>query len=94
MGSGGKHVRVPGRRRPNGDEAPSGRLAVVTVPLGNAIGIAGLAITTSAFRKVLRRKVTTNDQRTWLRRRLIIYNSCWLGAGLLCGTTSAAFHLA
>ena len=67
---------------------------MVTVPLGNAIGIAGLAITTSAFRKVLRRKVTTNDQRTWLRRRLIIYNSCWLGAGLLCGTTSAAFHLA
>lgn len=60
---------------------------------GVVVGLAGLAIITALIGLVSRRQETTADQRLRLRRRLTIYTFCWIAAGLICGSASAAFDL-
>ena len=59
---------------------------------GVVIGLAGLALITSIIGLVSRRHETTADQRLRLRRRRTLYTFCWIAAGLICGSASAAFN--
>jgi len=61
---------------------------------GVAIGLVGLALIATLFRLASHRQEITEDQRLRLRRRLIIYTFCWIAAGVVCGSVSAAFDQA
>lgn len=61
---------------------------------GVAVGLAGLALIAALFSLASHRQDITDDRRLRLRRRLIVYACCWIAAGLVCGSVSAAFDKA
>lgn len=58
---------------------------------GIAVCLVALVIMAALMRMVSRRQELTDHLRLRLRRRLIIYSSCWIAGGLICGSASAAF---
>lgn len=59
---------------------------------GVAVGLAGAAVIRLVFVVVVRRQVLAQEQQAVFRRRLVIYDCCWLGAGLFFGAISAALN--